>query len=214
MAALTTSHFRDRRVAYRFEVLATEGDSVVASAPVVMTESLTGAAAAGVLRLTFSFGEPASVVDTLLVDRRTLRPLSEVLRVPGALRRIEYSPGAVRAELVRPDSQPTIGVLAISGPYHPFNSREALIRSLPLRTGYHAVLPLYSEIDAEIEVDTVTVLGPSSVDGDAGWSVRFADPAIVQIYQVTAETREIRSSEVVNRANGRRMRYRLTPGGS
>jgi hypothetical protein len=54
-----------------------------------------------------------------------------------------------------------------------------LVRSLPYRVGYTAILPLYSEGDDAIEMASVAVIGT----GADRWTVRFADPAIIAIME-------------------------------
>jgi hypothetical protein len=60
--------------------------------------------------------------------------------------------------------------------------------------------------------DTVTVIGPDSANRSAdGWVVRFADPAIVAHYVVSAHSREILSNEVLQRRTGPHLQYVPTP---
>lgn len=69
------------------------------------------------------------------------------------------------------------------------------MRSLPYRLGYTAILPLYSEGDDAIEMDSVAV-----VDARPDrWTIRFADPAIVATYGIDAATRRIVSYDVTGR---------------
>jgi hypothetical protein len=80
-------------------------------------------------------------------------------------------------------------------PVFAFSEIEMLVRSLPYRPGYTAILPLYSEGDDAIEMDSVAV-----VDARPNrWTVRFADPAIIAVYGIDAGTRRIVSYEVTSR---------------
>jgi hypothetical protein len=83
-------------------------------------------------------------------------------------------------------------------PVFNFVELDALIRSLPLRVGYEALLPLYSEGDEAAEVDSVRVeaLTPGV------WRVRFADPAIVATIQLDGNSRTQLAYSHVFRRNG------------
>ena len=70
----------------------------------------------------------------------------------------------------------------------PFNQLELVLARLPLRTGYQTALPLYSEGDDSVEVDTVTVLGLTR-DAPPRWRVRFVDPVVSVMYLVDSATR-------------------------
>jgi hypothetical protein len=84
-----------------------------------------------------------------------------------------------------------------------FDELDMLLRSLPLREGYEAILPLYSEGSDELEMDSVRVTTRGT---DGVWSVRFADPAIVSTYGIHGTTREIVSQDILFRRNGGHMR--------
>src|SRR5439155_8693507 len=62
-----------------------------------------------------------------------------------------------------------------------FSTIDLIVRSLPLREGFRATLPLYSEGDDCLEVDTVAVLRR---DGGGRYTVRFSDAVIIQTYVV------------------------------
>jgi hypothetical protein len=91
-----------------------------------------------------------------------------------------------------------------------FNEMELLVRSLPFTQGLSVVAPLFSEVDRDLEMDTLTVLGPdtsSAGHGGNGWMVRFADPAIVARFVIDRTSRAIMSSEIFPRKTEMRMRY-------
>jgi hypothetical protein len=94
------------------------------------------------------------------------------------------------------------------GPVFNFQELDDLLRSLPLREGYERILPLYSEGDDSLEMDTVRIM---SRDAAGRWTLRFADPAIVATYEVDERTRRIVRHEYVLRKTGALMRYLAAP---
>ena len=63
--------------------------------------------------------------------------------------------------------------------------------SLPLRPGYEAILPVYSEGSDALEMDTVKVIGRNE---SGGWLVRFADPVAIVTRTIDGTTRRIVSA--------------------
>jgi hypothetical protein len=88
-------------------------------------------------------------------------------------------------------------------PVYAFSEIETIVRSLPFRPHYSAVVPLYSEGDDAVEMDSLAVVNdrPGTV-----WTVRFADPAVVATYGVDASSRRIVNYEVTSRKTRGRAR--------
>jgi hypothetical protein len=121
-------------------------------------------------------------VDSMLVYRDGLAPISEIVRSGTQTTRYDYDGAHVR---VTADSTPAKEHRYPTGVFA-FQQLDAVIRSVPLRAGYAALLPLYSEGDDSVEVDSVRVEGraPNGV-----WTIRFADPAIVATVGIDEKTR-------------------------
>ena len=137
-------------------------------------------------------------IDTALVMRDGLAPIWEVSRFGGRILRWEYSGKHVKRTMTHPDSGTRTTEHTYDVPVFHFNELDALIRSLPLREGFEAILPLYSEGSDELEMDSVRVM--SHANGI--WSIRFADPAIVASYGVDATTRRVVRYEATLRKTG------------
>ncbi|HUQ80237.1 MAG TPA: hypothetical protein VM076_03840 [Gemmatimonadaceae bacterium] len=152
------------------------------------------------LLLTTSFvGNGRTFVDTALVMRDGLHPVWEVSRSGQRSTRWEYSGKQVRMTFTQPDSGTRSREHTYDVPVFHFNELDVLVRSLPLREGFEAILPLYSEGSDELEMDSVRV---SPRDADGVWSVRFADPAIVSTYGIDGATRRIVRYTVTYRRTG------------
>jgi hypothetical protein len=76
------------------------------------------------------------------------------------------------------------------------------VRSTPYRAGFTSIVPLYSEGDDAIEMDSIAVIGAAP----GRWTIRFADPAIIATYGLDVTTRRILSYDVVSRKTGGRAR--------
>ena len=166
------------------------------------------------LALIMSFSPPFASVDSLVVDPRTIAPLTEVLRVRGDVIRIRYDGPRITGSVQHGDSTPVPFAVTASEVPFAFNALDPIVRSLPLRAGFQAVVPLFSEIDRLVERDTLSVLeGERNALGGTVWRIRFADAVIVSTYGVDGNSREIVSQEVTNRRSGRRFRYLPLLGG-
>ena len=137
-------------------------------------------------------------LDTALVMQDGLHPVWEVSRVGTKTTRWEYSGKHVRMAVTQPDSGTRTKEHTYDVPVFHFNELDVLIRSIPMREGYEAILPLYSEGSDELEMDTVRV---NARGADGVWNVRFADPAIVATYGIDA-ARKIVRYEVFPRRGG------------
>lgn len=144
--------------------------------------------------------------DTVLARAKGLAPRWERLRVGRHIIRLEYDGGRVTRWEQNGDSAARTSTVTFPTAVFAFNQVHMIVRSLPLRVGYTAILPLYSEMTAELERDTVSVTAAPSA-GKLDWTIRFADPAIVSTYRLDAVTREIVDYRVVQRAAKAEMRW-------
>ena len=151
------------------------------------------------LLLTTHFTRGANVfLDTALVMQDGLHPVWEVSRTDAKTTRWEYSGKQVRMTVTHPDSGTRTKEHTYDVPVFHFSELDVLIRSIPMREGFEAILPLYSEGSDELEMDTVRV---NARGADGTWTIRFADPAIVATYGVDA-ARKIVRYEVFPRRGG------------
>jgi hypothetical protein len=128
-----------------------------------------------------------SYIDSTVVTRDGLTPMLETAYAGPQVIRYRYDRNRVDVSTTSGDSAPSVTHHEYPHPLFNFDELDLLIRLLPLRPGYQALLPLYSEGDQDAEVDTVQVLDKDS----AGvWRVRFADKAIVATYGIADGTRE------------------------
>lgn len=149
-----------------------------------------------------------TMVITTCESMRFACPVWEVLRVGPLIERFAYDGAHVTATRTTPDSGERHFDATYAVPFFTFQLRSELIEALPLRTGYRAILPIYSEGDHALEMDTVQVVG-----GDAAhqWQVRYADPVIVATFAVDARTRAITAYTHTFRQNGYTMRWVIEP---
>jgi hypothetical protein len=132
--------------------------------------------------------------DTAIVLRSSLRPIREMQHYLSRHRQLvfEYEGNRVRLRDSTADSAVRIREHTYDGDVFHFNELNLIIRSLPFREGYEAILPLYSEGSDALELDTIKVLGK---DDRGAWTVRFADPVIVATHTIDPVTRRLISSK-------------------
>jgi hypothetical protein len=147
----------------------------------------------GLLLVTSGEVRSKPFIDSALVKRHGLAPVWEASQFGGKAERWTYD-------------GPRVNQHTYDGPVFNFQELDDLLRSLPLREGYERILPLYSEGDDSLEMDTVRVMGR---DGGGRWTLRFADPAIVATYGIDEKTRRIVRHEYVMRKTGSLIRYVL-----
>jgi hypothetical protein len=135
----------------------------------------------GLLLVTTGEVRSKPFVDSSLVKRHGLAPVWEVSQFDGKVKRWTYK-----------------------GDVFNFQELDDLLRSLPLREGYERILPLFSEGDDSLEMDTVRVM---TRDAGGRWTLRFADPAIVATYEIEERTRRIVRHEHVSRRSGATLRF-------
>jgi hypothetical protein len=137
-----------------------------------------------------SWGPPVSSLDSLILDRPTLAPREEALASPGLRFRYRYEGRRASGSLQRGDSGPREITREFHEPIFAFNELELIVRSLRYAAGRSVIVPLFSETDADLERDTITVVGDTALaNGRGAWIVRFADPAVVQRYIVDSTSR-------------------------
>lgn len=140
----------------------------------------------------------ATFVDSSLVLRNGLAPVWEIQHVKERRTRYDYNGNHVRRKVTAPDTAATSGESTYPYPVFHFNELTDVVRSLPLRAGYHAILPLYSEGDNALETDTVRVEGQDS----AGiWKIRFADKVIISHYGIDGATRRMVHCDIERHAD-------------
>jgi hypothetical protein len=139
------------------------------------------------------------------LDGSTFAPLREAFASPAFQFHYRYHGFEVSGALQRGDSAPrTISRRFRESPFA-FNELESLVRSLRFTRGRSMILPLFSEADAELEHDTITVVTDTALaDGRTAWIVRFADPVIVQQYVVDAISRHTIRITTQQRKSGTR----------
>jgi hypothetical protein len=136
--------------------------------------------------------------DTAIVLRASLRPLRETQHYVTRHRTLwyKYDGNRVGVRDSIADSAVKTREHTYDGEVFHFNELELLIRSVPLRAGYNAVLPLYSQGGDELEMDTVQVLAR---DERGAWTVRFADPVIVVTRTIDEGTRRVLAAKGARR---------------
>jgi hypothetical protein len=155
--------------------------------------------APGILLVERTLAQGKPYIDSALVLRRGLTPVWETYHLGARQSRINYDGARVRRTDVEGDSV----VRRVDHTYdvHVFHFAELdmIIRAVPLRPGYQTILPLYSEYDDALEMDTVRVEGRGP---DGVWDVRFADKVIIAHYGIDGTTRQIARHEIERHAGG------------
>jgi hypothetical protein len=146
-------------------------------------------------------------VDSALVWRRGLAPIWEVYHLGTRATRIDYDGPRVRRTDAWPDSTRRADHTYDVRVFH-FTELDAIIQSVPFRVGYRAIVPLYSEGDDALEMDTVQVQGR---DATGVWDVRFADNVIIGHYGIDGTTRAIARYAIERHAGGPHFRLVIEP---
>lgn len=141
---------------------------------------------------------PGTLIDSTMVRRDGLAPIWEVSRTGTRRTRYDYEGATVLRAITAPDTSVAHGSNTYPVPDFNFNELDELIRSIPLRDGFRTLVPLYSEGDNALEIDTVSVQGKA---GDGAWSVRFADKVIVSHYEINEASRAIVRVEIERHAD-------------
>ena len=207
---ITTSHLHNAVASYEYFLRMPTGDTTerrvsAGRAEQVLTQ-YDGKPA--LLLIGSSTPNGASSIDSALVRLPTLAPVWETARRGGRVTHWDYSGKDVRMTVTPPDSATQTRQHTYEMPVFNFQELDVLLRSLPLREGYDAILPLYSEGGNVLEMDTVRVV---SRESDGKWTVRFADNDIVATYGINGKTREIVSHEMLQRRSGGHVRKVMSP---
>lgn len=208
-ADLTTTHFHDASITYHVlqaGSATTPEREVAQSSDTTQLTSYKGVPA--LLRIQGSVTRGRVYIDSALVLREGLSPVWEVQHSGAHSIRIDYSGTRVRRTDAAPDTALRQVDHTYDIPVFHFNELNQLIRSVPLRTGYYAILPLYSEGDDALEMDTVRVEGR---DSTGVWNVRFADKVIIGHYGIDGSTREMVRYEVERHVAGPHFYMKLEP---
>lgn len=149
-----------------------------------------------------------SFADTSFVAANGFAPTRESSYFGGRQRRYAYDGRHVQRAIVPPDSGSGESGHVFDVPVFHFNEVELLARALPLRAGYEAVVPLYSQGDDAIERDTLRVVGE---DAHGVWDVRFTDRVIVGTFGIDGATRRILRYDVAAQKSALRGRWTVAP---
>jgi hypothetical protein len=144
-------------------------------------------------------------LDSAVFKRRGLAPAWEWSQFGTHTDRFTYNGSEVTRERTTADSGVQRERHDYGVPMFAFQELDDLIRSLPLRDGFAAILPLYSEGSDTLEMDTITVVSRDAARGT--WELRFADPAVVATYEVDERSRRIVSRAQTGRKSGRHVRF-------
>jgi len=204
---LATAHIVDNVDNQRVMSRAATGDTTAKERGRVTIEQHISTANGAANVMLYKLGHYASgtFYDTMSMTREGLRPISERMQFGSTVKVIDYDGDRVHETVQVGDSTPRVLDRRFPVTVFGFNQLELVVRSLRLRPGFHAILPLYSEGDDSLEMDTATVVQLAQAnDGSASptWTVRFADPAIVGTYVIDTLSRRITSYEVRARKSG------------
>jgi len=186
------------------------GDTTEQRMSEVRREQRTVAGHGDQVALASTWSPPFVTIDTVVIERRGLAPVTEHLEFRGAFT-YQYAHRHVTGTIQRQDSAAHAFDQTFAQDIFAFSEVDLLVRCLPFQPGLSVVVPLFSESDAAQELDTMTVVGPDSATlPRRGWVVRFADPAIVTRYVIDEQSRATLSAETTQRRTGAHIRYEPT----
>jgi hypothetical protein len=206
-ADLTTSHLGDTTISYRTIADRLPDGSPTATVRAVAREEtrhVTDHGRRAILLIKTARGASFAYADTSLMIASTLAPIREVSILNARRTTYAYHGAKVRRTVMQPDSATRTTQHDFGTPMFQFEALDQVIRSVPLRTGYQAIVRLYSEGDDGIEMDTVRVEGQ---DKAGLWNVRFADPVIIAHYGIDGVTRHIVRHDIARHADRSHMEY-------
>jgi hypothetical protein len=162
-STVSAQHLTDFTVVRRLTL--TRGDSV--SPFGTQTETLTSARLAGrpTLLDVLVFDTPrGKTVDSSWIDPKTLRPLR--LKSDNAARSVtlDFGAGRVRGQTTPADSVPVITDRRLGVSPFEWNVMALAIAALPLRPGYCAMLPVYSDRSGRVSWYQVQVVGDTAIE--------------------------------------------------
>ena len=201
-----TAHIRDRAQPQRTLMRAPSGDT---------TERESGRGNVNEHAISLADGSPGLVyvnsghyaggdyTDTLVVRRDDLAPIWEHVDYPQRRweKTIQFHGASLTQTNHLGDTTRSFN-LRFPRRVFAFSEVDLVVRSLPYAAGYHDILPLYSEGDDSLELDTIAVVGTPGPT----ITLRFADPVLVVTYVVDSATRRITSYDLVNKRTGVRGR--------
>jgi hypothetical protein len=159
------------------------------------------------------WGPPAGTMDSLVVDGRSLAPVSENFVDHGVRYEYRFHGTRVSGTIRRPGAAPQPFSRTFGEAVFARNEVGPLVRSLAYRNGLTEVVPLFSEVNGTLEHDTLTVLRERTpASGAPQWVVRFADPASTTAYVVDAGSRRIVSAVTTRRHSGAETVFRYGGG--
>jgi hypothetical protein len=138
-------------------------------------------------------------LDSAVVLQRGLAPVWEHYHYGNDRSSIDYDGPRVRRTNAVGDSVTLRVEHTYDQPVFHFAELDLIVRAVPLRTGYRAIVPLYSEHDDVLEKDTLSVEGRGA---DGVWNVRFADAVIIANYGIDGTTRQMVRHEIERHAGG------------
>ena len=196
---LVTDHLTDLSRTERVMSRAATGDTDVRESASARVDERVVVDRPGprILRVVIGHDSVGDYYDSLLVRRSDLTPIREHLAYPESHvdKHFEYYGTRVHQTNVIDGSTRAFDAEYTLPPYA-LNELELIIRSLPFHPYYTAVMPLYSEANDKLEIDSVYVINDQP---GRRWTVRFADPANVVIYGIDASTHSILSVDATSR---------------
>lgn len=150
--------------------------------------------------------------DTMVYDAGSLAPRREALRVGDQKIMLRYRGATVERVVQRGASIGPRKTVTFGHQLFGFNQREELLRVTRLQPGDTVILPLYSEIDADLELDTLSLVPaiPAALPAHE-IQLRFADPAIVAIVTVDTLQGTLLTEEIRNRRRPGHLTRTLLP---
>jgi hypothetical protein len=204
-----TSHFHDMSHTYHVVLdRLPNGDSTMSDRAQVRIENrLTVHDGIPSIILVTNYSAPGrTIIDSSEVRRDGLAPIWESVQDGAKRTTYRYEGRHVHKEVMQPDSARKVIDHDFTPEMFHFSGLDEVIRSVPLRAGYHAILPLYSEGDDGMEMDSVTVEGKGT---DGLWNVRFSDPVIIAHYGIDEKTHEIMRHDIDRHADRSHFKYVL-----
>lgn len=159
--------------------------------------------APALLLVKHSEGRGVVFFDSTMMHRESMQPVWEHMHANRIMKNIEYSPNQLHENSYMGDSLVRTLDLPLPHGAFGFNQLDLVLRSLRFQPGRRVTVPLFSEGDDSVEVDTISVVGREP-GLPARWTLRFADPAIVATYTIDDQTRHVLTYDVVSRRSGAR----------
>lgn len=198
-----------RDTTYRLRMLMQPATSDTGARALAVIRYSEQPADTGSVELTSTIDAGHRWADSLLARRHGLAPVREHLENGRKRLTFEFQGRRVVGFTYVPGSPPRAFDTTFTQVPFARTEDELLVRALPLEPGFHALVPMFSETDQALEVDTITVLPTDSASPDLR-RVQLADPAIVETYTVAASSREILARDVIQRRSGTHLRL-VTP---